>query len=88
MNVSFRHFSPQYFAGYLCTASEDGVVKVHEIREQSLSCVFVSENVKKTDGSQISLRAIRDIEVQDSKVFYGDDRENLKVLDWKTGLLL
>ncbi|XP_064611790.1 WD repeat-containing protein wdr-5.1-like [Liolophura sinensis] len=75
----------KFCTSYLYTASEDGVVKVHEVREQSLSCVFVSENVHKADGSHLSLRTIRDIEVRDNKVFYGDDRENLKVLDWKTG---
>lgn len=67
------------------TASADGEIKVHEIREQSLNCVYVSENVRSPTGSSVSLRGVKSLVVKDDRLFCGDDGVNIKVLDWRKG---
>ena len=67
------------------TASTDNVIKIHEIREQSLKCVYVSENVRSLAGQPVSLRRVKSLAVKGDVLFCGDDGVNIKVLDWKKG---
>ena len=67
------------------TATADGEIKIHEIRDQSLSCVYVSENVRSLTGGSVHLRGVKSVVVKGDRLFCGDDGVNIKVLDWKKG---
>ncbi|XP_076472406.1 uncharacterized protein LOC143301874 [Babylonia areolata] len=69
------------------TADAEGLVMVHEIRHGSLVRVFVSEDVKVAGSGQVHRRTIRSLGASDKVVVIGDDAVNLKLLDWKKGVV-
>ena len=78
-------FSAQHDRQRIYTASADGEIKIHEIRDQSLNCVYVSENVRSLTGQAVSLRGVKSLVVKGDNLFCGDDGVNIKILDWKKG---
>lgn len=76
-------------SGKLVTTScaVEGEIKVFEIRDLKLHCIFVSENVKDLSGHLLHMRHVRCLAVKGDNLFYGDDGVNLKVLAWKTGMI-
>ena len=81
----FSSFILQHDGKRIYTASADGEIKIHEIREHSLNCVYVSENVRSLTGHTVSLRGIKALVVKGDQLFCGDDGVNIKILDWKKG---
>ncbi|KAL3861933.1 hypothetical protein ACJMK2_007944 [Sinanodonta woodiana] len=69
------------------TSTSFGEIKVHEIRDQSLICLFASENLQSSSGRHLTPRYIRSLAATKDYIFYGDDGINIKVLDWKKGLV-
>ncbi|XP_072175161.1 uncharacterized protein [Diadema setosum] len=66
------------------TASEDGVIKLWELRDQSLHVMFESENVHNQSGEgALVQRPITSLGIAGDCVYYGDDGTNVKVLDWR-----
>ncbi|XP_060071308.1 uncharacterized protein LOC132551211 [Ylistrum balloti] len=68
---------------YCC--SEEGLIKVFDIKDGCLSCLFASENVKPAPGCNLTERPIRGLTVAEDTVYYGDEGTNIKVLSWKKG---
>ena len=71
---------------FIFTSSADGLINVYEIRDHSLCTVFVSENIKMSNGMQPACRPVLCLQPTNDAIFYGDDGLNIKVLDWKTGM--
>lgn len=70
----------------IVTASADGMIKLWELRDNSLHPIFVSENVKPlTSRMNLIVRKIHTTALKDSKIYFGDDGQNVKVLDWREG---
>ncbi|KAK7093335.1 hypothetical protein V1264_007110 [Littorina saxatilis] len=70
------------------SSGADGLVMVHEVRARSLMRVFVSEDVKLTSGSgKVHQRMIRSLAAAGHTVVLGDDAINIKLLDWKKGVV-
>ena len=67
------------------SCATEGEIKVFEVREKQLFCIFASENVHLLDGKPTSLRHVRSLAVIGDNVCYGDDGVNLKILSWKKG---
>ena len=68
------------------SSSAAGVIKVHQIREDgSLACLFVSDEVKTTEGKILTPRHVRCMAKISEGLLFGDDSRNLKLLDWKKG---
>ncbi len=86
--------------GRVVSASRDGIIKVWQINPSStplLRCLFVSESLQTAEPGQsahlrcvLSARLLPNAKGDDcdaSLVAFGDAGSNLKVLDWKRGLL-
>jgi WD40 repeat protein len=74
----------------ICSGSRDGIIKVWNCDDvKSVRCLYVSEDVNAADGEQSAhLRCIAAIRLLPSyMIAYGDSGCNVKVLDWKCGLL-
>ncbi|KAK3587313.1 hypothetical protein CHS0354_011297 [Potamilus streckersoni] len=71
----------------VATSTSSGEIKVHEIRDRSLICLFASENLQNTSGRLLTPRYIRSLAATKDYIFYGDDGINIKVLNWKKGLV-
>lgn len=70
------------------TASADGVIKVWELRDNSLHPVFVSENVKPVvPRMKLHVRKVHTLSESKNVIYYGDNGLNIKVLDWREGKL-
>ncbi|XP_060594537.1 uncharacterized WD repeat-containing protein alr2800-like, partial [Ruditapes philippinarum] len=65
----------------------DGEIKVFEVRDNKLHCLFASENLYNMTGGAVIMRHVRALGVSTSHIFYGDDGVNLKLLTWKKGLV-
>ncbi|ESO99514.1 hypothetical protein LOTGIDRAFT_231111 [Lottia gigantea] len=61
------------------SSSEDGIIKVYEIRERKLCCLFESDNL------DLINRYIRCIISCNNILYYGDDGINIKAVNWKKG---
>eukprot|EP00057_Strongylocentrotus_purpuratus_P031747 XP_785533.3 PREDICTED: probable E3 ubiquitin ligase complex SCF subunit sconB [Strongylocentrotus purpuratus] len=66
------------------TASNDGVIKLWELRDRSLHVIFESENIRSQSGTLVQ-RPIMSLGLSKSDIYYGDEGTNVKVLDWKRG---
>ncbi|KAK2144599.1 hypothetical protein LSH36_744g01047 [Paralvinella palmiformis] len=73
--------------GHVYSSSADGVITVFQIRDGELRVIFVSENVKLTSGGPVTWRHIRSLVVANQRAYIGDDAMNIKVLDWRNGLV-
>ncbi|KAK7478167.1 hypothetical protein BaRGS_00030614, partial [Batillaria attramentaria] len=72
----------------LYSASADGLMMVHKICDKMLVPLFVSEDIKLAAGDgMVMRRPIRSLEVSQQTIIYGEDAVNLKLLDWRTGLV-
>lgn len=70
------------------TASADGVIKVWELRDNSLHPVFVSENVKPVvPRMKLHVRKVHTLSESKNVIYYGDNGLNIKVLDWREGVI-
>ncbi|KAL5014734.1 hypothetical protein ScPMuIL_009004 [Solemya velum] len=69
------------------SASSDGVLKVFEIRDRDLACLFVSEDLHTKSRTPVTQRCIRSMAVSGDVVYFGDDGINIKALNWKKGLV-
>ena len=68
------------------SASADGMVKVHQLREdKTLHVIYASENIKASNGIDLTVRHIRCLAAANQMIYYGDDGVNIKALNWKTG---
>lgn len=69
------------------SSSTSGIIKVHQLREDgSLACLFVSEDIKTSDGRILRSRHVRCMdEIPGKGLLFGDDSRNLKLLDWRNG---
>jgi len=74
----------------LGSGSEDGIIKIYKLEKDSLSCIYVSENVNViSPNSSLHSRPIYSIYISDSEVlYYGDNGHNIKMLDWKNNQVL
>ncbi|XP_069114391.1 uncharacterized WD repeat-containing protein all2124-like isoform X2 [Argopecten irradians] len=68
---------------YCC--SDEGLIKVFDVKDGHLSCLFASENIKPAPGCNLTERPIRGLAVSIDTVYYGDEGTNIKVVDWKKG---
>lgn len=76
----------QVSGSYITTSSGvEGEIKVFEVRDRSLHCVYVSENVRDMSGHPLHLRHVRSLCVRGDNLYYGDDGVNVKILTWKQG---
>eukprot|EP00088_Acartia_fossae_P005743 TRINITY_DN12591_c0_g1_i5.p1 TRINITY_DN12591_c0_g1~~TRINITY_DN12591_c0_g1_i5.p1 ORF type:complete len:265 (+),score=35.89 TRINITY_DN12591_c0_g1_i5:65-796(+) len=69
----------------LASGSADGIIKVFQVLEDKLRCLYVSENVclVSTDTS-LHTRPLSSLHITESGiVYYGDTGHNMKMLDWK-----
>ncbi|OWF41107.1 uncharacterized protein LOC110462920 [Mizuhopecten yessoensis] len=71
--------------GLVYCCSEEGLVKMFDVKDGHLSCLFASENVKPAPGCNLTERPIRGMAVAMDTVYYGDEGTNIKVLNWKKG---
>ncbi|XP_038074816.1 WD repeat-containing protein wdr-5.2-like [Patiria miniata] len=70
------------------TASSDGIIKLWQLRDNSLHPTFVSENISSTSSSHLlARRHVRSLAVHGETIYYGDDGLNVKALDWKKALV-
>ncbi|KAK6176193.1 hypothetical protein SNE40_014522 [Patella caerulea] len=69
------------------SGSADGIIKIYEIQEKKLSCVFESEDVKTEQGISLTNRYVRCITVCNDLIYYGDDAVNIKAINWRKGLV-
>ncbi|BFZ23778.1 hypothetical protein BsWGS_26817 [Bradybaena similaris] len=70
------------------SSASDGIIKVHQLADgNQLTCVFVSENLKTSAGDPVITRSIRCLEICADLLLFGDDAMNIKILDWKKGLV-
>ncbi len=69
----------------LYSVSEDGVIKIFQLREKTLHKVFASENITTKTGSALPWRPIKSMVAANNVVYFGDDGMNVKALDWKLG---
>ena len=63
----------------------DGEIKVFEVRDSKLHCLFASEKLFNINGDAVIMRHVRSLGVSANHIFYGDDGVNLKILTWKKG---
>ncbi|ELU07460.1 hypothetical protein CAPTEDRAFT_209463 [Capitella teleta] len=73
---------------HVFTSSASGLIRVYELRNETLHLIYESENAKLPCGSLCSFRPIHCVGVSHQMVYYGDDGMNLKVLDWRNSLLI
>lgn len=79
---------PQVSGNTVYSSASDGIIKVHQLAEgDQLMCVFVSENLKTSAGEPVITRSIRCLDICADLLLFGDDARNIKILDWKKGLL-
>ncbi len=74
----------------ICSGSRDGIVKVWQMEDRkTVRCLFASEDVNAAEEEQTAhLRCIASLRLLPGElVAYGDSGCNVKVLDWKCGLL-
>ncbi|PIK59563.1 putative pre-mRNA-splicing factor PRP46-like, partial [Apostichopus japonicus] len=72
----------------ITTASADGMIKVWELRETKLHPIFVSENVKpELPRMKLISRKIHTVVEKENVIYYGDNGLNVKVLDWRRGVV-
>ncbi|KAL4221254.1 hypothetical protein ACF0H5_019518 [Mactra antiquata] len=69
------------------SCSLESEIKVYELRDDKLHCIFASDSVHNISGHNVILRHVRSLGVKGENIFYGDDGVNLKILSWKQGLL-
>ncbi|KAH3818046.1 hypothetical protein DPMN_119634 [Dreissena polymorpha] len=50
-----------------------GEIKVFEVRDRKLHCVFVSENMKDAAGHAVPMRQVRSLLGRGDNLYYGDD---------------
>ena len=67
-------------------ASMDGVIKVFDVKDKQLHCVFTSDGIRSADGSPLCSRGVRGMAVNEGVVYYGDDGANVKALTWSSGI--
>ncbi|XP_071109247.1 WD repeat-containing protein 5-like isoform X2 [Haliotis cracherodii] len=72
---------------HIFSTSSTGVVKVFQIRDNSLACMYESEKLRSVSGALVTPRFIRSLAVFKHMVFYGDDAINIKLLEWKRGIV-
>eukprot|EP00092_Neocalanus_flemingeri_P044047 GFUD01048708.1.p1 GENE.GFUD01048708.1~~GFUD01048708.1.p1 ORF type:complete len:615 (+),score=153.97 GFUD01048708.1:56-1900(+) len=72
----------------LLSGGEDGIIKLFSLEEDTLRCLFVSENVKADPDTSVHNRPVYSITIGASgSLYYGDDGCNIKAVDWKRGRL-
>ncbi|XP_052285925.1 WD repeat-containing protein 5 homolog isoform X3 [Dreissena polymorpha] len=64
-----------------------GEIKVFEVRDRKLHCVFVSENMKDAAGHAVPMRHVRSLLGSGDNLYYGDDGVNVKIMSWRQGLV-
>ncbi|XP_052212566.1 F-box/WD repeat-containing protein 7-like isoform X1 [Dreissena polymorpha] len=64
-----------------------GEIKVFEVRDRKLHCVFVSENMKDAAGHAVPMRQVRSLLGRGDNLYYGDDGVNVKIMSWRQGLV-
>ncbi|XP_067658927.1 WD repeat-containing protein 5-like [Haliotis asinina] len=72
---------------HIYSTSSTGLLKVFQIRDNCLACMYESENLRSVSGSLVTPRFIRSLAVFKQMVFYGDDAINIKLLEWKRGIV-
>ncbi|XP_045162795.2 uncharacterized protein LOC123527419 isoform X3 [Mercenaria mercenaria] len=65
----------------------DGEIKVFEVRDNKLHCIYASETLHNIAGDSLTMRHVRSLSVRGENIYYGDDGVNLKSLIWKKGLV-
>lgn len=65
----------------------DGELKVFEVRDSKIHCIYASENIQNISRKPVSLRHIRSLAVKGDSLIFGDDGVNLKILAWKKGVV-
>ncbi|XP_076086696.1 uncharacterized protein LOC143057292 [Mytilus galloprovincialis] len=73
--------------GTIFSCSAEGVISVHKLQDDQIICLFVSENIRSENNGHLTQRYIRGFDVRDGLIYYGDDGTNIKVLDWRKGLV-
>ncbi|XP_046562373.1 LOW QUALITY PROTEIN: uncharacterized protein LOC124271321 [Haliotis rubra] len=68
------------------STSSTGVLKVFQIRDNCLACMYEGEPAICV-GSLVTPRFIRSLAVFKHMIFYGDDAINIKLLEWKRGIV-
>lgn len=71
----------------VCIGSNDGVIKIFTISQGSINLIYESETMKTEDGITFSPRPIKSMLFIDDLIYFGDDGMNIKVLDWKKGIV-
>jgi len=69
----------------MASGSSDGIIKVFQVLEDKLRCMYVSENLctVSTDTS-LHIRPVSSIFISEcGLVYYGDTGHNMKMLDWR-----
>ncbi|XP_053379286.1 uncharacterized protein LOC123527419 isoform X2 [Mercenaria mercenaria] len=61
----------------------DGEIKVFEVRDNKLHCIYASETLHNIAGDSLTMRHVRSLSVRGENIYYGDDGVNLKSLIWK-----
>jgi len=72
----------------LLSGGQDGIIKLFAFEEETLRCLFVSENVKADPDTSVHNRPVYSITIGASdSLYYGDDGCNIKAIDWRKGRL-
>ncbi|CAH1774517.1 unnamed protein product [Owenia fusiformis] len=69
-----------------CSCS-DGTIKIYTVRDRTLCTMYESENVQSVTRGSLILRNILSLQVSRDKIFFGDNGVNIKVLEWRAGVI-
>ena len=72
------------------SGSACGVVKVWDVRDNSLKPVMSSEHTSASNGAEgvtVKPRRVRCLATTQDAVYWGDDGVNMKAMDLKTGAM-
>ena len=75
---------------YLSSGSRDGIIKMWQISSSKVQCLYVSDDVKTAqDDQEMHFRCILSLRILpfNNLIAYGDSGCNVKLLDWKNGIL-
>ncbi|XP_052819412.1 uncharacterized protein LOC128245328 [Mya arenaria] len=93
-NITSEHAHSDTITGLCVTGNHiftssgvDSEIKGFEVRDRSLHCVYVSENTRDISGHTVTMRQVRALAVKGDNLVYGDDGVNVKILNWRKGLV-